>query len=86
MAFQRNKKKKRRGRTPRMKRASILTTDKTLVVDYKNTDLLRKFISPEGKILSQRITRCTAKQQREVCQAIKRARHIALLPFENKDR
>lgn len=50
-------------------------------VDYKDVKLLQRFISPQGKILPKRITRLTNAQQRQVTQAIKRARHLALLPF-----
>ncbi len=63
------------------KKVSRLTTDKTLVVDYKDPKLLRSFLSETGKILPRRITGNTAKQQREIALAIKRARHLALLPF-----
>jgi small subunit ribosomal protein S18 len=69
----------------RGKRVSILTQDPTLIVDYKDVNLLRKFTSPEGKILPRRITKCTAKQQRQVTQAVKRARHLALLPYAEVD-
>lgn len=69
----------------RGKRVSILTQDPTLVVDYKDVNLLRKFTSPEGKILPRRITKCTAKQQRQITQAVKRARHLALLPYAEID-
>lgn len=69
----------------RGKRVSILTQDPTLVVDYKDVNLLRKFTSPEGKILPRRITKCTAKQQRQITQAVKRARHLALLPYAEVD-
>ena len=74
-----NRKGKKRGFS-RVK-VSRLTTDKTLVVDYKDHKLLRSFLSETGKILPRRITGNTAKQQREVALAIKRARHIALLPY-----
>ena len=63
------------------KKVSRLTTDKTLVVDYKDHKLLRSFLSETGKILPRRITGNTAKQQREIAVAIKRARHLALLPY-----
>ena len=56
-------------------------SDKTLVIDYKNTALLRKFTTEEGKIRSRRQTGTCAKHQRAVAREIKRARHIALLPF-----
>ena len=56
-------------------------SDKTLVIDYKNTTLLRKFTTEEGKIRPRRQTGACAKHQRTVAREIKRARHIALLPF-----
>ena len=52
-------------------------------IDYKNTKLLVKFISPQGKILPRRATGLTAKQQRVMAVAIKRARMSGLLPFVN---
>ncbi len=54
-------------------------------IDYKDVDLLRKFVTERGKILPRRITGLTAKQQRDLTQAIKRARIIALLPFINRE-
>lgn len=54
-------------------------------IDYKDIDLLRKFITERGKILPRRITGLTAKQQRDLTKAIKRARLIALLPFVNHE-
>lgn len=54
-------------------------------IDYKDVDLLRKFITERGKILPRRITGLTAKQQRDLTQAIKRARIVALLPFINRE-
>ncbi|MCF6278038.1 MAG: 30S ribosomal protein S18 [Anaerolineales bacterium] len=59
-------------------------TDKNLVIDYKNTDLLKRFISDEGKIRPRRQTGTCARHQRSVAGAIKRARHIAMLPFTGK--
>ncbi|KOT53057.1 30S ribosomal protein S18 [Streptomyces rimosus subsp. rimosus] len=53
-------------------------------IDYKNTDLLRKFISDRGKIRSRRITRVSAQQQRQLARAIKNAREMALLPYALK--
>ncbi|PZO44006.1 MAG: 30S ribosomal protein S18 [Leptolyngbya sp.] len=52
-------------------------------IDYKDVDLLRKFITERGKILPRRITGLTAKQQRALTTAIKRARIISLLPYVN---
>ncbi|MEM6833517.1 MAG: 30S ribosomal protein S18 [Sphingomonadales bacterium] len=50
-------------------------------IDYKDVKLLQGFISERGKIVPSRITAVSAKKQRELAQAIKRARHIGLLPF-----
>ncbi|MDR2313482.1 MAG: 30S ribosomal protein S18 [Spirochaetaceae bacterium] len=52
-----------------------------LKIDYKDGDMLRKFITERGKILPRRITGTCAKHQRSLAAAIKRARLIALLPF-----
>jgi len=54
-------------------------------IDYKDVDLLKKFITERGKILPRRITGLTAKQQRDLTTAIKRARLLALLPFINRE-
>jgi len=50
-------------------------------VDYKDPDFLIKFVNEQGKILPRRLTGTSAKYQRKVAKAIKRARHLALLPF-----
>ncbi len=50
-------------------------------ITYKNERLLRRFLSERGKIIPRRITGISSKHQRLVCQAIKRARHLAILPF-----
>jgi len=54
-------------------------------IDYKDVDLLKKFITERGKILPRRLTGLTAKQQRDLTNAVKRARIVALLPFVNPD-
>lgn len=54
-------------------------------IDYKDVDLLRKFVTERGKILPRRISGLTAKQQRDLTIAIKRARIVALLPFINQE-
>ncbi|BAY27922.1 30S ribosomal protein S18 [Calothrix sp. NIES-2100] len=54
-------------------------------IDYKDVDLLRKFITERGKILPRRITGLTSQQQRDLTLAIKRARIVALLPFINAE-
>jgi len=63
------------------RRVSAIKPDEA--IDYKDVDLLRKFITERGKILPRRITGLTAKQQRDLTTAIKRARIIALLPYVN---
>lgn len=56
-------------------------TDKNVELDYKNTELLRRYITEEGKIRPRRQTGSCARHQRAVAKEIKRARQIALLPF-----
>jgi small subunit ribosomal protein S18 len=58
--------------------------DKTLTVDYKKTDLLRRYITEDGKIRPRRQTGACARHQRVVAAAVKQARQIALLPFVGK--
>lgn len=58
-----------------------LCSDKEFVLDYKNPDQLKKFINEKGKILPRRATGACAKHQRDITLAIKRCRHIAMLPF-----
>jgi small subunit ribosomal protein S18 len=55
-------------------------------VDYKDTALLRKFISDRGKIRARRVTGVSAQQQREIAKAIKNAREMALLPYTSTAR
>ena len=54
-------------------------------IDYKDVDLLKKFITERGKILRRRLTGLTARQQRDLTNAVKRARIVALLPFVNPE-
>jgi small subunit ribosomal protein S18 len=54
------------------------------VIDYKDTRLLQRYISERGKIVPSRITAVSAKNQRELARAIKRARFLALLPYAVK--
>lgn len=56
-----------------------------LVIDYKDLKALKRFTSEDGKILPRRRTGLSAKNQRAVTTAIKRARHLALLPYANRD-
>ncbi len=50
-------------------------------IDYKNPDFLKNFVNDQGKLLPVRITGTSSKYQSKVAQAVKRARHMALLPF-----
>lgn len=52
--------------------------------DYKNAELLKKFLNPHGRLLSRRRTGLSAKAQRELSLAVKRARYLALLPYVAK--
>ena len=63
------------------KKVCSFCVDKIDSLDYKDVTKLRKFISERGKILPRRITGTCSKHQRLVTNAIKRARHLALLPF-----
>ena len=56
------------------------------IIDYKNINLLRRFISEQGKILPRRVNRLTLKQQRLITIAIKQARILSLLPFLNNEK
>ncbi len=77
---QREPRKFRRGRNKRRK-VCYFTVNKIQHIDYKDLDLLRKFISERGKILPRRVTGTKAKYQRMLTVAIKRARQMALLPY-----
>jgi len=68
-------------RNPAKSRPNPLDTAGITYIDYKDTDLLRKFISDRGKIRSRRVTRVMAQQQRLLARAIKNAREMALLPY-----
>lgn len=63
------------------KKVCVMCSNKDFVLDYKNADQLKKFINEKGKILPRRATGACAKHQRDITQAIKRARQIAILPF-----
>ena len=70
----------RAGRKPRRKVCSFCV-DKVESIDYKDVARLRRFVSERAKILPRRVTGTCARHQRELTTAIKRARHIALLPY-----
>ena len=69
-----------RGRRAKRKVCSFCV-DKIQYIDYKDTPRLRRYLSERGKILPCRMTGTCAKHQRQLTTAIKRARHIATLPF-----
>ena len=82
-----NQSRRRRSDAPNRrtkKKVCQFCTEKGTVVDYKDTALLRKFMSDRGKIRSRRVTGLTAKRQREIATAIKNAREMALLPYINR--
>ena len=72
---------KRRGGGRRRKKVCVYCADKNAVIDYKDVNKLKRYISERGKILPRRITGNCAKHQRALTVAIKRARHIALMPY-----
>lgn len=58
--------------------------DKTIDIDYKNVEVLRRFVTENGKIRPRRQTGTCARHQRQLAREVKRARHIALLPFTSE--
>jgi small subunit ribosomal protein S18 len=62
-------------------RSSLLANDKTLVIDYKNPQLLKSFLTDRGKVVPARISGVSARQQRQITKAVKRARMLALIPY-----
>ena len=66
----------------RRKKVCAFCADKVEFIDYKNADKLRKYVSERGKILPRRVMGTCARHQRELTTAIKRARQIALLPYD----
>ena len=71
----------RRDNNRRFKKVCYFTQNHIEHIDFKDVDLLKRFISDTGKILPRRVTGTSAKYQRKLALAIKRARHMALLPF-----
>jgi small subunit ribosomal protein S18 len=73
--------KENRAKPRKRRKVCQFCVDKATHVDYKDTARLRKYLSERGKILPRRTTGTCAQHQRELTEAIKRARHIALLPY-----
>ena len=69
----------------RRKKFCRFTAEGVVEIDYKDVDLLKKYVTERGKILPRRITGLTAKQQRDLTRSIKRARIVALMPFVNQE-
>ena len=63
------------------RRVCRFCTDKEIFIDYKDAKTLKNFVTERGKIVPSRITAVSAKKQRELAKAIKRARYLALLPY-----
>jgi small subunit ribosomal protein S18 len=83
--------KKNKARTPKeanpkkfKKKTSVLVTDKVEFIDYKDVNLLNRFVSDRSKIRNRRVTGNTVQQQREIANAIKNAREMALLPYTKR--
>jgi small subunit ribosomal protein S18 len=83
-------KKPVRGRAPKdngrkiKKKANVLAAEKIEYIDYKDINLLNRFMSDRSKIRGQRLNGATVQQQREVATAIKNAREMALLPYTKR--
>ena len=86
MASKKNKARNAREANPRKfkKKTSVLVTDKVEFVDYKDVDLLQRFMSDRAKIRNRRVAGNTLQQQREVANAVKIAREMALLPYAKR--
>ena len=68
----------------RRKKVCPFSSEDAQKIDYKDTKLLQRYISERGKVVPSRITAVSAKKQRELARAIKRARYLALLPYAVK--
>ncbi len=82
----RNRSRSRGGRSrgalkPRKKRVSRLGENGVVFVDFRDTKLLVRYLSEQGRIVPRRTSGNNAQQQKQLAMAIKRARHLALLPF-----
>ncbi|MEY4229642.1 MAG: ribosomal protein [Actinomycetota bacterium] len=83
--------KKNKARAPReanpkkfKKKTSVLLTDKVEFVDYKDVNLLQRFVSDRSKIRNRRVTGNDVQQQRDIANAIKNAREMALIPYSKR--
>lgn len=83
--------KKNKARAPKetnpkkfKKKTSVLVTDKVEYVDYKDVNLLSRFVSDRSKIRNRRVTGNTVQQQRDIANAIKNSREMALIPYTKR--
>ena len=82
--------KKNKARAPKeinkkfKKKTSVLVTDKVEFVDYKDVNLLNRFVSDRSKIRNRRVTGNSVQQQRDIANAVKNAREMALLPYTKR--
>ena len=83
MASKKNKARSARDLNPRKfkKKTSVLVIEKVEYIDYKDVDLLGRFMSDRAKIKNRRVAGNTLQQQREIANAVKVAREMALLPY-----
>ena len=81
MAYTKGDSPMRRRGGRRRKKVCVFCGEKNGEIDYKDTNKLKRYVSERGKILPRRITGNCAKHQRAVTGAIKRARHLALMPY-----
>ena len=84
MAFQKSDKParpRRAGGFRSRRKVCVFCSEKAKPIDYKDVATLRKYISERGKILPRRITGTCAKHQRAITLAVKRARHVAIMPY-----
>ena len=86
MASKKNKARSARDLNPRKfkKKTSVLVIDKVEYIDYKDVDLLQRFMSDRAKIKNRRVVGNTLQQQREIANAVKVAREMALLPYAKR--
>ncbi len=76
-----NRRPNNRFRGRRKRKVCYFTENKVKTLDYKDVALVKRFINDKGKILPKRVTGTKTRYQRVVAQAVKRARHMALIPF-----
>jgi small subunit ribosomal protein S18 len=86
MASKKNRARSARELNPRKfkKKTSVLVIDKVEYIDYKDVDLLQRFMSDRAKIKNRRVAGNTLQQQREIANAVKVAREMALLPYARR--